>query len=175
MSVKTPRRLRIPSIVFTCQTASETEVSAPTSELSLSAGGRAYTLPRHSVSNPFLSTRSEELIPRLPPHSVACASLREAGFYAPHRSLSTDFFHIPETTQGHLRNTPQQHALPLRRPGSTAPEGTCQPAFFRSSQPSRLLYARAIHPFQRLFTRCCVFLYMNAQGTTAHATGSDLA
>jgi hypothetical protein len=74
---------------------------------SLSAGGRAYTLPRHSVSNPFFFNKIRSLL-QLPisPRSVARASLREAGFYAPQTTLSTDFFTSPKQQSRPATNRP---------------------------------------------------------------------
>ena len=106
------------------------KASAPTSELSLSAGGRAYTPPRHSVSNSFLYQRDPENPSPVPrPAPRLSPSLREAGFYAPRRDLSTDFFHISETTQGRSQNTPQQQTSPARKPGSNARKHPFQPAY----------------------------------------------
>ena len=82
------------------------------------------------MSISFISTSSEDFfIPVSRPTQKRNTSLREAGFYAPHQSLSTVFFLNFGNNQTRFQNQPATPQRPQRRPGSTLLVRACQPAF----------------------------------------------
>lgn len=105
-------------------------------------GRRAYTLTRYSVSISFISTSSEDFFIPVPrPTQKRNTSLREAGFYAPHQSLSTVFFLNSGNIQTRFQNLPATPRKAAAEAGFYAPNQGLSTGFL-STRLNRLAISK---------------------------------